>query len=290
MVRSNTDLLPTAGLEVSPFGILGPATTVYNENSDYWTSGVTYEINDAGIVVENHVIFGGDQQDGVNVVDNSANPENFKTYFPFDVRASIQVSTFGNTPASVQANAENALAVVEQKAIEAEFWNGDIAKLLTSPNDNRYLASAATIDLTPTSGTAVKPRLGQAILEGAIGDSPTGAEGVIHVTRDVASVLRLERDGGKSIRTNLGTQVVAGAGYSRKGPSGAVAPNGTRWMYATGPVTVRRGSLHIVPEKVNQSVDVRVNTIKYFVDRPVSVTWSTTNSYAVLVDLSLDYA
>lgn len=289
MVRSNTDLLPTAGLEVSPFGLLGPATTVYTENSDYWTSGLTYEINDAGIVVENHVIFGGDQQDGVNVVDNSANPDNFKTYFPFDVRASIQVSTFGNTPASVQANAENALAIVEQKAIETEFWNGDIAKLLTADNDNRYLASAATIDLTPTPGTAVKPRYGQALLEGALGDSPTGAEGVIHATREVASILKVKKDGG-ALRTNLGTAVVAGAGYSNKGPSGANAPAGTRWMYATGPVTVRRGSLHIVPEKVNQSVDVRVNTIKYFVDRPVAVTWSTTNSYAVLVDLSLDYA
>lgn len=289
MVRSNTDLLPTAGLDVSPFGILGPATTVYNENSDYWTSGLTYEVNDAGIVVENHVIFGGAQQAGVKIIDNSANSDNFRTYFPFDVRASIQVSTFGNTPASVQANAENALAVVEQKAIETEFWNGDIAKLLTSDNDNRYLASAATIDLTPTPGTAVKPRYGQALLEGALGDTPTGAEGVIHTPKEVASILKVQKDGG-ALRTNLGTKVVAGAGYSLKGPSGANAPAGTRWMYATGPVTVRRGSLHIVPEKVNQSVDVRVNTIKYFVDRPVAVTWSTTNSYAVLVDLSLDYA
>jgi hypothetical protein len=289
MVRSNTDLLATAGIEVSPFGILGPATTVFNENSDYWTSGLTYEINDAGIVVENHVIFGGDQQDGVVVVDNSDNPENFKTYFPFDVRASIQVSTFGNTPASVQANAENALSIVEQKAIEAEFWNGDIAKLLTSDNDNRYLASTATIDLTPTPGTAVKPRYGQAILEGAFGSAPTGAEGVIHAPREVASVLKVEKDGG-ALRTNLGTKVVSGAGYSRRGPDGTLASAGKYWMYATGPVSVRRGSLHIVPEKVNQAVDVRVNTIKYYVDRPVAVTWSTTHSYAVLIDLSLDYA
>jgi hypothetical protein len=135
----------------------------------------------------------------------------------------------------------------------------------------------------------VKPRYGQAILEGALGDSPTGAEGVIHVTRDVTSILKVKKDDG-ALRTNLGTPVVAGAGYSRRGPDGTLAPTGKRWMYVTGPVSVRRGSLHIIPEKVNQAVDVRVNTIKYFVDRPVAVTWSTTNSYAVLVDLSLDYA
>jgi hypothetical protein len=288
MVRSNTDLLATAGLEVSPFGILGPATTVFNENSDYWTSGLTYAVNDAGVVVENSIIFGG-PSDSVEVVDNSNNPENFKTYFPFDVKASIQVSTFGNTPASVQENAENALAIVEQKAIEAEFWNGDLAKLLTSDHDNRYLASTATIDLTPTPGTAVKPRYGQAVLEGALGDAPVGAEGVIHAPRSVASVLKIEKDGG-ALRTNLGTKVVAGAGYSRRGPDGTIASAGKYWMYATGPVTVRRGPLHIIPEKINQAVDVRVNTIKYFVDRPVAVTWSTTHSYAVLIDLSLDYA
>jgi hypothetical protein len=288
MARSNTDLLPTAGLEVSPFGILGPATTVYTENSDYWTSGLTYEINDAGVVVENSTIFGGPLE-SVEVVDNSNNPENFKTYFPFDVKASIQVSTFGNTPASVQANAENALSIVEQKAIESEFWNGDLAKLLTSNHDNRYLASAATIDLTPTPGTAVKPRYGQAILEGAIGNAPVGAEGVIHAPRDVVSALNIEKDGG-ALRTNLGSSVVAGAGYSRRGPDGTLATAGKYWMYATGPVTVRRGPLHIIPEKVNQAVDVRVNTIKYYVDRPVAATWSTTHAYAVLVDLSLDYA
>jgi hypothetical protein len=279
MVLSNTDRLATAGLEVSPFGILGPATTVFNENSDYWTSGLTYQINDAGVIVETSPIFGGDPNDNVEVVDNSGNPENFKTYFPFDIKASIQVSTFGNTPASVQEAAENALSIVEQKAIESEFWNGDIAKLLTSANDNRYLASTATVDLTPTPGTAVKPRYGQAILEGAFGDAP----------REVASVLKVEKEGG-ALRTNLGTKVVAGAGYSRRGPDGTLATAGKYWMYATGPVSVRRGSLHIVPEKVNQAVDTRVNTIKYYVDRPAAVTWSTTHSYAVLIDLALDYA
>jgi hypothetical protein len=176
-----------------------------------------------------------------------------------------------------------------QKAIEIEFWNGDIAKLLDSDNDNRYLASAQAIDVTPTAGTGVKTRYGLALLEQAIADSPLGAQGVIHAPRDVASALKVKADG-KTLRTNLGTPVVAGVGYSKKGPTGVVAGAGKAWMYATGPVSVRVGPTIVTPEKLNQAINTRINEIQYFVDGSAAVTWSTTNSYAVLVDLTLDYA
>jgi len=152
-----------------------------------------------------------------------------------------------------------------------------------------YLASSQSVDVTPTPGTAVKVRYGLALLEQAIASSPIGAQGVIHAPRDVATALRLHKDG-TTLRTNLDTPVVAGVGYSKKGPSGADAPAGKAWMYATGPVSVRLGPTIITPAKLNQAVDIRINNIEYFVDRSAAVTWSTTDSYAVLVDLTLDYA
>ena len=288
MARSSTSLLPTAGLEVAPFGILSPATTVYDHTDSYWTAGFTYENLDAGVVVTNGSIFGLTPEDEVVVVDNSASKEHFKTYYPFDIKGSIKVSTFGTDPAEVEASARMALDIVAQKAIEAEFWNGDVSKLLTSDNDNRYLASSQSEDVTPTPGTAVKPRYALALLEQALADASIGAQGTIHAPRDVASVLRLDKDG-KKLVTDLGTPVVAGVGYSKKGPDGNTAAAGKAWMYATGPISVRLGPTLLTPEKLNQAIDIRVNNIQYYADRSAAVTWSTTDAYAVLVDLTLDY-
>jgi len=289
MARSNTALVPTAGLEVAPFGILSPATTTYNENDSFWTSGITYENLDATVKVANGSILGANPIETVNVIDNTASKERFKTYFPFDVKASVKVSTLGTRPAEIEASAKMALDIVMQKAIEIEFWNGDVAKLLDSDNDNRYLASTQSVDVTPTPGTAVKVRYGLALLEQAIGESPLGARGLIHATRDVSTALRLEADGGV-LRTTLGTPVVSGVGYSKKGPTGVAAAAGKAWMYATGPVSVRVGPTTVIPGNLNQAVDTRINNIEYFVDGSAAVTWSTTGSYAVLVDLTLDYA
>lgn len=289
MARSNTTLLPTAGLAVAPFGILSPATTTYDHSDSYWTAGYTYEVVDAGVVVVNGSIFGASPAVSSAVIDNSDSKEHFRTYYPFDINATIKVSTMGTNPAEIEASATKALDVVTQKAVEAEFWRGSIAKLLTTDNDNRYLASTQSVDVTPTPGTAVKVQYGLALLEQAIADAPIGAQGVVHAPRDVASTLRLEKDG-TTLRTSLGTPVVAGVGYSKHGPTGALAPAGKAWMYATGPISVRLGPTIVTPEKLNQAVDLRVNTIQYYVDRSAAITWSTSDSYAVLVDLTLDYA
>jgi hypothetical protein len=199
------------------------------------------------------------------------------------------MSTMGTRPDEVEASAKRALDIVTQKAVEAEFWDGGVSKLLTIDNDNRYLASAQSVDVTPTPGTAVKVRYGLALLEQAIAESPAGAQGLIHATRDVASALRLDSDS-NTLKTELGTPVVAGVGYSKRGPAGTLAPAGKAWMYATGPVSVRLGPVIVTPAKLNQAVDIRINNIEYFVDRSAAVTWSTSDSYAVLVDLTLDYA
>jgi len=289
MARSNTTLVPTAGLEVAPYGILSPATTTYDHNDSFWNSGVTYENLDAGVVVANGSILGANPIETVTVIDNSASKDHFKTYYPFDVKASIKVSTMGTNPSEIEASAKNALDIVMQKAIEIEFWNGDISKLLDSANDNRYLASAKSVDVTPTAGTGVKVRYGLGLLEEALGNASLGSAGVIHVPRVVGSVLKLHNDGKKLI-TPLGNSVVSGVGYSKKGPTGAVAGANNAWLYATGPVSVRVGPTVVTPGKLNQAVNTQINDIEYFVDGSAAVTWSTTNSYAVLVDLTLDYA
>jgi len=289
MARRNSTLVPTAGLEVADYGILSPATTTFDESESFWTSGFTYENQDAGLVVANASVLGSNAYEQVTVVDNTVSKEHFKLYYPFDVKASVKVSTFGTDPAEIEASAKTALEIVMQKAVETEFWNGDIAKLLDSPNDNRYLASAQSVDVTPTPGTAVKVRYGLGLLEEALGNASIGAKGVIHTPRVVGSILNLDKDG-KKLVSPLGNSVVSGVGYSKKGPDGTDAGAGKAWMYATGPVSVRLGPTIVVPGNLNQAINTSINEIQYFVDGTAAVTWSTTDAYAVLVDLTLDYA
>src|SRR4030095_12526214 len=288
MARSSTTLVPTAGLEVAPFGILSPATTTYDHSDSFWTSGFTYENKDAGIVVVNGPIYGGGSED-ITVVDNSGATELFKTYYPFDIKGSVKVSTMGTSPADIEEAVKTALDIVKQKAVEFEFYEGQVAQTLTVTNDNRYLASAQTTDVTPTPGTAVKVRYGLGILEQSLGLGSIGSKGTIHVTRDVATALRLDKDG-KKLVTPLGTPLVSGVGYTKVGPDGSTAAEGTAWMYATGPVSVRLGQTIITPEKLNQAIDIRINNVQYYADRAAAVTWATNESYAVLVDLTLDYS
>jgi hypothetical protein len=288
MVRPTNTLIETTGPEASPFGILSPATTVIERHDDYWLSGFVYEIGDARIKVDNATILGANTPAEVtSVVPNTG--ETFGLYFPFDVTAEVEHSTFGTTPEEIEESAKRALDIVTQKAVEVEFWGGGIAQLLTKENNNRYLASTDAIDVTPTPGTAVKPRYGQALLEGALGDATIGSRGTIHAPRAVASVLKLEEDK-SALFTKLGNTVVAGTGYSKIGPTGVAAGANKYWMYATGPVTVILGDMNVTPDEKPQAINTRDNTIKYYVDRPAAVTWSTTNVYAVLVDLTLDYA
>jgi hypothetical protein len=288
MVRPTNTLIETTGPEASPFGILSPATTVVERHDDYWLSGFVYEIGDARVQVDNAVILGADTPAEVtSVVPNTG--DTYGLYFPFDIEAEVEHSTFGVTPEEIEASAQKALDVVTQKAIEVEFWGGGVASLLTKENNNRYLASTQAIDVTPVPGTAVKPRYGQALLEGALGDATLGSRGTIHAPRAAASILKLEEDNA-TLFTKLGNTVVAGTGYSKLGPTGVAAPAGKYWMYATGPVTVILGDMNITPDEKSQAINTRVNTIKYYVDRPAAVTWSTSNVYAVLIDLTLDYA
>lgn len=291
MQRPLTDFVRTAGPVPSLFGILSPATTVVEDNSDAWVAGFSYEIGDARVLVENRPGYLGPAQGKVTVASaNDTKPVMF--YLPFMIETTFTASTFALTPEAVEEEAKEALELVTQKAVEREFWTGDTAKLLTGDNAglNRYLASSDAIDVTPTSGTGIRVKHGQALLEEALGTGGLGSAGTLHAPRSVADLLRVSEKDSDTLVTRLGNTVVAGSGYTHSGPTGADASGPLRWMYATGPVTVRLGEIGYTPEKAAQAVDSRRNTTVYRASRPAAVTWSTSDFYAVLVDLSLDYA
>lgn len=292
MVRSATTLLETEGVKIAPYGILSKAASVYNETGDNWTAGLMYEIPDASVSSKNVSILGVNSQVSATAVNNPDN-ESWGFYYPFDVQASVKKSTMGNTPERVIKAAHEALEIVTQKSIEREFWEGAIASQLTHTNDNRYLCqSGLAVDVTPVPGTGVKPRYGLGLIQEAMGNSTIGSQGTLHMPVSVAEILKgvHDHDGEGVLRTKVGTPVVAGTGYTRRGPNGVLAPANMAWIYGTGPVSVRLGPVHMIPEKLSQAVDTGINNIQYYVDRAAAVTWSTTGLYAVLVDLTMDYA
>lgn len=292
MIRPSTDTVQTAGLVPASFGILSPAVTVVKDESDNWLDGFTHEIRDARVGVQNRVLTHG-PADGKATVSTPNSEDILQTYYPFLVETTFTASTMALTPEKVQERAQQAIDLILQKAVEQELWTGEIAKKLTvADNQNRYLASSEAVDLTPTAGTGVKVGFGQALLEGALGKRTVfGHSGVIHAPRALGDTLKtvLDVKDYTTLTTPLNNNVVAGSGYPGTGPNGTAPAGNLYWMYATGPVTVRVGELQYTQLTPNHAVDARRNIIEYSASVPVAVTWSTSDLFAVLVDLSLGY-
>lgn len=189
-----------------------------------------------------------------------------------------------------------------QKAVEHELWTGVIT--LAAGHGDSYLNNATAIDLTVPAGggspVAVDIEHAIARLEQGLGDCGLGTEGIIHLTREAASLATLggllEWDG-DALVTKLGTPVVAGTGYAPNTKNSAfemvddvdlqappVEP-GPRvvWAYATGPVYVHLGPVEFISEQL----DWYTNMVVTQAGRPAAVYWDSCCTLAVQVGLDL---
>lgn len=279
-----------AAPEPALYGLLSSAVTVVNDDSVHWQNSFHYETLDCAAEVRVRSMCAASQA----VTSKEAGDDALHLqYFPFEVQADFRCSTMSRRPAELRDLAEQAMEACAQKAVEKEFWDGDLAQVAQEDDaefPNRYLSMDSATNVTPSgaAATGVKSKYGLALLEQAIADCGCGIKGTIHATRAVASALGLK---GKNDRleTNLGNMLVAGTGYSGRGPGGVAAPAGKAWMYATGPVTVRLGEIVVFADD-SENVDRKSNTILATASRPAAVTWNSCCHYAVLVDLAADYS
>lgn len=284
--------------EVAPHGLLDKASQVYkfSDTTGNWISGVKHELIDTGVIARNFLMAGGNADNSSEKVTEISGPFHLE-YTPFSVDIRVKASTMTASVEEIEQRAKNLLELTQQKNIEREFWGGTIAKLSNTHNKNivenkyvrnRFLASEEAVNLTPTVGTGVKPLIGQALLEEALGSQTVGYRGTIHATRGIASVLDIGKDETDDVlRTKLGTSVVAGSGYTRQGPDGSEATGTNYWMFATGPVAVVLGDIQTFHDTSSQAVNSRNNEIEVIAERPVAVVWSTKQLFGVLVDLNL---
>jgi len=273
------------------YGLLSPAVTVVEDSTPYWVNGFEYEALECTTDVQIYpVCTNGDAVDVITAASDTFT----RSYFPFSIRTSFKASPISLRHEEIEERAEWALDACRQKTIEHELWTGELAQAEAvsygSGYPNRYLASTDATDLTPSAGVGVKAKYALALLERALADCGCGSQGLIHATRDVATTLAPKNEDGVLL-TPLGNKIIAGSGYTGSAPDGTPASGTEIWMYATGPVTVRLGPVELVPGAVkSQATDTSVNTVEYFVEQAAAATWNSCCHFAVLVDLSLDYA
>lgn len=283
---------PAPELKPTPCGLLSVARVTNHTASNYderWVRGFAYEFDSYSTIrilsVNDENVSGGE------LFDAEGEP-NYLDYQPFFIESEVFQSTFGLPGEDRMKEAIKQLEAATQKALEKELWDGIAAK--AEENSNIYLAKASSLTIPAIGAYSAEAALFH--LEQALADSPYGGNGVIHMTRDVASILGSkikfdefdplpgERLG--KLRTRLGTEVVVGSGYSGTGPdehANATASATNRWMYATGPVEVHLSKPEIVNDTLAQGVNASINDMTIKAVRAAAVYFDPSSHYAVRV-------
>jgi hypothetical protein len=218
-------------------------------------------------------------------------------HWPFGVVASYECLSPGVSLDDRKKIAIEQAKAGTQKGVENELWTGLIAR--SSGHGNAFLNNGTAIDVT--GGTPLG--IGRAIarLEQAMGDCGLGTMGVLHLTREAASLgtsggrLAWDKDS-DTLTTALGTPVAAGTGYdpNTENPPPEINPLGTTdpavpgvgpstvWAFVTGPVYVHLGPVEFISEQL----DWNTNMVVTQAGRPAAVYWDSCCLLAVQIDLT----
>lgn len=194
---------------------------------------------------------------------------------PITVYGSWHCPLVGFSVAEAQERAREHLTAGEQHALEFAIWTGAMG--------NRPAFAVGEDD--PHGGQPT-PVLGYAAcgaellsLIYAAADVGFAGEPVIHVPRAALPWLAREnlvvRASGGRLETPAGVPIVAGTGYTEAntGPDGVQAPQGSWWVYVTGPVVVYRGPIVDVPEPPGTGLNTRTNDYTALAERRFVVAW-----------------
>lgn len=216
-------------------------------------------------------------------------PPDLVEYRPWDLQVQDPcATTFGYSEELVTARLRRAADAIESFAIAHELFTGELAKaeaaaLGGGAEPNLYLTNGPTV----LGSGAVSPRRGLGMLEQAVGEALHGQQAFLHLSREALPLLwgNLSKVG-QLLYTAVDNVAVADAGYPGGPPDGTSAVANVEWIYATGPVVVRRTPL--VMDSVNEAqvIDTRTNTIRRTAAKRVAATFDTCALFAVPITLS----
>lgn len=202
---------------------------------------------------------------------------------PFAVYAADSC-LLGRDERTARQQLRDRLRLGEETAVESAIETGDVANF---PNlVSAEVIGTAAVDLLDAFG----------LLEQAL-SARFGTSGVIHAPMWLAPRahhMTLWRPAGQRAQTVLGSSVAFGAGYTGQPPAAYVADedvedDGELWLYATGPVTVRRSQLIEPGGWTEGGFDRRQNLGFLLTERIYVVDWPCA-AVAVRVDMQRDRA
>jgi hypothetical protein len=250
-------------------GLLGVAKVTEHSrraSDELWLQGYSIENSSYPLVR----IVG---EDGVadSTVSGVVMPAPFFAGETFFIEVELRSSGLGLVSEDLPAEILTQIETATQKAVEFELWEGSNY----SGTDALFFRKNSGINANVVTSGGVDAAVALARLEQSIALSPSGGQGILHMTRDVASTLGnrlLYKDG--YICTILGTHVVVGSGYTGNGKTGATGTAATatnKWMFVTGGIEVHLGAPEIVNTRPQDGFDTTTNDIVVRVHRPASV-------------------
>jgi hypothetical protein len=290
MAFTKTGVVTAPTIVPSAFGLLDVVKPENAPGEDQWIRGFSQEWETTATSLKNW--------DDTDSTSSTLILNGVINYYdeikPFFIEIDETRSTLGFLGIDRIERLKRQMEGATQHAMEHELWNGTVRE--GESHDNRSLTSASATVLN--SGTALSPKRALALLEHSIGlASHFGEQGVIHMTRDVASLLAsnsnmLFHEKGKDhLQTFGGTPIIVGSGYSGNGPDGATGASASatnKWIYATGTVRTYVGNIDVVNDNLSQAYDVsgNANDMRIKAIRPVAVYFDTSIHLAVRVDLT----
>jgi hypothetical protein len=274
-------------ISLPKYGIFCVAKPESSVDEDRWIRGFSQEWDST---LYSAKLF-DDTDTTSSTLTTNATPTRYAEIKPFFIEVEDTLSTLGFLAVDRFARLKRQVEAVTEKAVERELWVGPVRKGET--HDNRALSSSSATVLN--AGAALSAVRALALLDHKIADtSPVGERGVIHITRDVASLLSSDFvifRGDDYIQTISGTPVVVGSGYTGVGPDGdanAAATDTNKWIYATGSVKTYVGEVDVVNDNFSQAYNVsgNQNDMKIKAIRPAAVYFSTSVHLAVRVNLA----
>lgn len=257
--------------------------SVVDFRSGRFETGVTWENRGGDDTIDGISAIEADYGDMVGIpktLDGYDIPALDGEALPFTVYADWLLTPTSFSPDEAQAKAAERLAKWEQHRVEQAFWTGD---LKNTPN-----LTGANSGLAPTILTELKASFGGGIaaLENYIG-SVLGQAGVLHMTRGLA-IIGLE-DGVLEVKngrlqTELGTPVVAGAGYPGTKPTGD-ASTAISWVYATPPLVAYRSEVFTSSNRAGDLMDLPTNNLHAIAERTYLLGFDPVGIGAVEVSL-----
>jgi len=220
-------IYPATELKPTEFGIFSGARVMRHTSRNYderWIRGfsVEYDTQPTVRLLE-------DGGTSVHTMFDGSGLARYLNVEPFFIEVEDYRSTFSLTGEDRFSRVLKQLEAVTQKAVEREFYNGYVTR--TDLTQNQYLTKSGSYTFaSSTPQTAVSVQRAVALLEAQLANSPTGEQGVIHMSRDAAALLgsqwllmRVEDDKGVfHLETLNGTTCIIGSGYTGDGPFSAI--------------------------------------------------------------------